>query len=106
MTKIDLKEPGSALVMNRTDRTFHRVRVPCFDPVLDLGSQQDRLNEAVEILSLLITTAETIKPGQATDQAIAGAAAMMRRAINLISADITPVHQTVESLSDLSSATS
>ena len=104
--KIDLREPGTALVMNRTDQTLHRVRLPCFDPVVDLDCQQARLNEAVEILSLLITTAEHILPGQATDQAIAGAASMLRRAVNLISADIQPVDHLPELLSDLSSATS
>ncbi|WBA86510.1 hypothetical protein [Endozoicomonas sp. GU-1] len=91
MTKIDLSKPGTALVMKRTDKTFHRISVPCFDPLLDLDARDDRLNEAVEILSLLIAVTESIKPGNCTDEAMAGAATMLRRAINLISGDIQEV---------------
>ncbi|MET4706715.1 hypothetical protein [Endozoicomonas lisbonensis] len=101
-----LKEPGTALVMDRTNRSYYQVRVPCFDPILDLDSQQARLNEAVDILSLLLTLSETVKPGQATDQAIAGAGSMLRRAINLISAEAHSVEPVSDSPDCLSSATS
>ena len=85
-----LYQPGTALVMDRVNETCHSIRVPCFDPILDLDSPQARNKEAVQILSLLITMAETIRPGQATDDAIHGAASMLRRVVNLISAEVSP----------------
>ena len=101
----DLKKPGTALAMNRTNRTIYRIDLPCYDPIIDLDTQQARLNEAVEILSLLLSTVEVITPGEKTEQSIAGSACMLRRAINLISVKLDLMDQP-DYLSDLSSATS
>lgn len=62
MVMNELNEPGTALVMNRIDQTVHRVRTPCADPILELDSQETRIKEAVDILSLLIVIAESKQP--------------------------------------------